>query len=132
VPVPLPTRCIFLLRVDREHVRPRHVRACSGTGKTVVHDNLYFTPTGKVRSDMLTPSERAHAHACACADARTRMHIQGHAHTRARIAPSAMQVNECNMELSAWQQRGEDKNSTVASMPDDATLIGWAKAKLGF
>jgi hypothetical protein len=36
------------------------------------------------------------------------------------------------MDLSAWQQRGEDRNSTVATMPDDQTLIGWARATLGF
>ncbi len=43
-----------------------------------------------------------------------------------------LQVNECSMDLSAWQQRGEDRNSTVATMPDDPTLIGWARATLGF
>ena len=62
--------------------------ACSGDGKTAVHDNAYYTSTGN--------------------------------------------VTECKMDLKAWQAKGEDKGSTVGSFPTDETIIGWAKAKLGF
>ena len=41
-------------------------------------------------------------------------------------------ITECGMKLKDWQAKGEDVGSTVASLPDDATIIGWAKAKLGF
>ena len=53
-------------------------------------------------------------------------------HRAAVLQHVVLQVNECSMDLSAWQQRGEDRNSTVATMPDDQTLIGWARATLGF
>ena len=61
---------------------------CSGTGKTVISNNKYYTSTGD--------------------------------------------VSECGMALKDWQAKGEDAGSTVASIPDDATIIGWAKALLGF
>jgi len=41
-------------------------------------------------------------------------------------------VSECGVDLAAWQAKGGDPNSTVAKLPDDATVIGWAKALLGF
>jgi hypothetical protein len=61
---------------------------CSGVGKTVVHDNEYFTSDGKIQ--------------------------------------------ECKMDLAAWQKQGEDKGSSVASFPTDDEIIGWAQEKLGF
>lgn len=61
---------------------------CSGAGKTVVHDNQYFTASGS--------------------------------------------VTECKMDLAAWQAKGEDKGSSVAKLPEDATIIAWAKELLGF
>ncbi len=39
-------------------------------------------------------------------------------------------VTECNVPLAQWQQQGGDKGSTVALVPDDDTIIGWAKAVL--
>ena len=39
-------------------------------------------------------------------------------------------VTECKMDLSDWQKQGNDKGSTVAQIPSDDTIIGWAKAKL--
>jgi hypothetical protein len=61
---------------------------CSGAGKTVVHDNAYFTPDGTIQ--------------------------------------------ECNMDLPEWQKKGEDKGSSVARLPKDEVIIGWAKELLGF
>lgn len=61
---------------------------CSGTGKTVISHNKYYTSTGD--------------------------------------------ISECGKTLSDWQAAGEDVGSTVASLPDDATIIGWGKALLGF
>ena len=61
---------------------------CSGTGKTVIYGNEYFTPSGG--------------------------------------------ITECKMPLAKWQAQGEDKGSTVAKLPSDATIIGWAKELLGF
>ena len=60
---------------------------CAGTGKTVVHNNQYYTPSGK--------------------------------------------VSECKMDLESWQQKGEDQGSTVAALPSDDTIIGWARQVLG-
>jgi hypothetical protein len=39
-------------------------------------------------------------------------------------------LSECKMSLAQWQKHGHDLGSTVAKTPDDATIIGWAKAKL--
>lgn len=61
---------------------------CSGQGKTVVHDNEYFTPNGTVQ--------------------------------------------ECNMDLQEWQEKGEDKGSSVAKLPKDDEIINWAKKLLNF
>ena len=41
-------------------------------------------------------------------------------------------VTECKMDLAAWQAKGHDVGSTVASFPADHTIIGWAKDLLGF
>lgn len=41
-------------------------------------------------------------------------------------------IEECGTDLSSWQAKGEDRNSTVAALPSDDTIIGWAKALLGF
>jgi len=41
-------------------------------------------------------------------------------------------ITECGVPLAEWQARGEDVGSTVAKLPDDATIIGWAKALLDF
>ena len=57
-------------------------------GKTVVHNNEYYTSSGN--------------------------------------------ISECGMGLAAWQAKGNDKGSTVSKYPEDAVVIGWAKAKLGF
>ena len=62
--------------------------ACDGPGKTVLHDNAYYTKDGK--------------------------------------------ITECKMDLAAWQAKGEDAGSTVATWPKDADVIKMAKAKLGF
>merc|ERR1712178_554867 len=59
---------------------------CSGTGKTIVNNNQYFTSSG--------------------------------------------QTSECKMPLDKWQKQGEDKGSTVAKIPSDETIIGWAKELL--
>jgi len=61
---------------------------CSGTGKTVMSHNSYYTSSGS--------------------------------------------ITECGQPLQDWQVKGEDVGSTVAALPDDATIIGWAKALLGF
>ena len=42
-----------------------------------------------------------------------------------------VQVSECNMDLAAWQSKGEDKGSSVASMPSDDTIVGWARELFG-
>jgi len=62
--------------------------ACTGNAKSVVHDNQYFTTSGK--------------------------------------------ISECGMDLSAWQAKGNDANSTVAAIPADSVIIGWAKDLLSF
>ena len=41
-------------------------------------------------------------------------------------------VQECKMSLKDWQAKGQDKGSTAGKWPTDATIIGWAKEKLGF
>jgi hypothetical protein len=41
-------------------------------------------------------------------------------------------VQECNMQLKDWQKQGNDFNSTVAKLPTDEQIIGWAKSLLGF
>ena len=40
-------------------------------------------------------------------------------------------LTECKVPLDTWQKMGHDAGSTVAKTPDDATIIGWAKEKLG-
>lgn len=41
-------------------------------------------------------------------------------------------IQECGMDLPSWQAKGEDHNSSVTTLPEDATIIGWAKALLDF
>ena len=41
-------------------------------------------------------------------------------------------IAECKMSLPDWQKRGEDKGSTVAKLPADKEIIGWARKLLGF
>ena len=41
-------------------------------------------------------------------------------------------ISECKMDLKAWQAEGNDKGSTVAALPSDDTIIGWARSMLGF
>ena len=41
-------------------------------------------------------------------------------------------VQECNMDLKAWQAKGGDKGSVVAVYPKDADIITWAKNLLNF
>merc|ERR1711956_14660 len=41
-------------------------------------------------------------------------------------------ISECKMDFKAWQAKGNDKGSTVAALPSDETIIGWAKSMLGF
>ena len=41
-------------------------------------------------------------------------------------------VTECGKPLKEWQAAGHDKGSTVTKLPDDATILDWARAKLGF
>ena len=41
-------------------------------------------------------------------------------------------ISECKMDLKAWQAEGNDKGSTVAALPSDETIIGWARSMLGF
>jgi len=41
-------------------------------------------------------------------------------------------VSECKMPLRQWQAQGEDVGSSVAPIPSDNTIIGWAKEMLGF
>eukprot|EP00041_Stephanoeca_diplocostata_P031470 m.980369 g.980369 ORF g.980369 m.980369 type:complete len:903 (-) comp23965_c1_seq3:323-3031(-) len=60
---------------------------CTGTGKTVVYNNSYYTPDGTAK--------------------------------------------ECGKSVQDWQKEGEDKGSTVASFPSDATIMGWAADLLG-
>ena len=59
---------------------------CTGTGKTVMAENVYYTQSGN--------------------------------------------VTECGQDLAKWMAAGNDKGSSVASLPTDATVIGWAKALL--
>ena len=59
---------------------------CDGDGKTVVHDNAYFTSSGN--------------------------------------------VTECSQSLANWQAAGNDAGSTAATIPDDDTIIGWARELL--
>jgi len=40
-------------------------------------------------------------------------------------------VQECGSDLAAWQQKGNEVGSSVGKTPSDATIIAWAKAKLG-
>jgi hypothetical protein len=40
-------------------------------------------------------------------------------------------ITECGGTLAKHQKSGGDANSTVAKMPTDAAIIGWAKEKLG-
>ena len=62
--------------------------SCQAPGKTVVHDNQYYTPSGG--------------------------------------------VTECGKPLATWQGAGNDKGSTVATLPADATIISWGKELLDF
>ena len=41
-------------------------------------------------------------------------------------------ISECGKPLQEWQATGGDPGSSVAGLPTDATVIGWAKALLGF
>jgi len=41
-------------------------------------------------------------------------------------------ISECGGDLATWQKKGNDKGSTVAVLPSDETIIGWAKELLGF
>lgn len=41
-------------------------------------------------------------------------------------------ITECGKTLQAWQAAGGDPGSSVAALPTDATVIGWAKKLLGF
>jgi hypothetical protein len=43
---------------------------------------------------------------------------------------STGQMTECSKDLPSWQKEGHDTGSTVATIPDAETIIGWAKAKL--
>ena len=45
---------------------------------------------------------------------------------------SSGNVSECKMDLHAWQARGNDRGSTVARLPADREIIGWARQMLGF
>ena len=40
-------------------------------------------------------------------------------------------VNECGVELSAWQKEGHDKDSTAGTIPKDEIIIQWASTLLG-
>lgn len=40
-------------------------------------------------------------------------------------------ITECSKSLHSYQKTGGDPNSTVAKIPADAVIIGWAKEKLG-
>ena len=42
------------------------------------------------------------------------------------------EVTECGVSLAEWQAKGEDPGSTVADVPDDMTIIRWAKDLLEF
>lgn len=42
------------------------------------------------------------------------------------------EIDECGKPLKEWQKLGKDPNSTVAKIPKDEEIIGWAKALLGF
>ena len=35
-------------------------------------------------------------------------------------------ITECGANLTEWQALGNDAGSTVARLPDDDTIIGWA------
>jgi hypothetical protein len=52
-------------------------------------------------------------------------------HDNAYFSPSGA-VYECEEDLAAWQAKGNDKGSTVAKLPSDMTIIGWAKELLSF
>lgn len=41
-------------------------------------------------------------------------------------------ITECKQPLAKWQAAGNDKGSSVAKIPSDETIIGWAKALLDF
>lgn len=45
---------------------------------------------------------------------------------------SSGKISECKMDLADWQKKGNDKGSTVSSIPADDVIIGWAKETLGF
>ena len=40
-------------------------------------------------------------------------------------------ITECSKSLHSYQKTGGDPNSTVAKIPADAVIIGWAKERLG-
>jgi hypothetical protein len=44
---------------------------------------------------------------------------------------STGKVTECKMTLQEWMAKGNEVGSSVGKTPADATIIGWAKAKLG-
>jgi hypothetical protein len=52
-------------------------------------------------------------------------------HDNAYFTPDGT-IQECNMDLPEWQKKGEDKGSSVARLPKDEVIIGWAKELLGF
>ena len=41
-------------------------------------------------------------------------------------------ISECGKDLKTWQAQGEDVGSTVAALPKDETIIGWARSLLDF
>ena len=41
-------------------------------------------------------------------------------------------IQECDMSLKDWQDKGNDLNSTVARIPKDEVIIGWARDLLEF
>eukprot|EP00051_Salpingoeca_urceolata_P028110 m.485050 g.485050 ORF g.485050 m.485050 type:complete len:808 (-) comp23643_c0_seq1:142-2565(-) len=42
------------------------------------------------------------------------------------------QATECKKPFAEWQKAGNEPGSSVAAIPSDATILGWAKEKLGF
>ena len=52
-------------------------------------------------------------------------------HDNRYFTPSGS-ITECHVDLKAWQAQGNDAGSTVAALPSDETIIGWAKALLSF
>ena len=52
--------------------------------------------------------------------------------TSPSTSPKGGGITECKMDLAAWQAKGEDSGSTVATWPKDDDVIKMAKAKLGF